>query len=258
MTKIIMSGCHGRMGTVVCRLAAENPATEIVAGIDSIEKSENLPFPVYKTIKDCTEQADAIICFERPTAEAEIFDVFDKTASERIPLVFCTTGLSAAANAAIEKAAESAAILRSANMSLGINLLSNILNRVSKILHDSNFDIEIIEKHHNQKLDAPSGTAILLANSINDALSGEMNFVNDRSKSQAKRERNEIGISAIRGGTIVGEHSAIFAGRDEVLEFTHIAQSREVFAVGAIKAAEFLKGKPAGMYSMQDLINNPC
>jgi len=155
----------------------------------------------------------------------------------------------------VRTASEKVAILQSPNMSLGINLLSNMLSRATKLLYDANFDVEIVEKHHNQKLDAPSGTALMLANTVNQALGGEMRIVNDRSNAHTKRERNEIGLHVLRGGSIVGEHSVVFAGLDEVIEFTHIAQSRDAFAVGALRAAEFIKGKPPGMYTMQDLIN---
>ena len=170
--------------------------------------------------------------------------------------MICTTGMSAEVEAAIVKAAEKVAVLRSANMSLGVNLLSALLRRASRLLYDADFDIEITEKHHNQKIDAPSGTALLLADSVNAAMKGKMRYVHDRSQSHKKRDRDELGIHALRGGTIVGEHSVIFAGLDEVVEFTHIAHSRNVFATGALKSAQFLIGKPPGLYSMQDLIDN--
>ena len=250
--KIIVCGCFGRMGTVVCRLADENPDIEVAAGIDVVEKPAL--FPVYKNINECTAQADAIINFASPNAKlSDALAIVDYSVSRQVPMVICTTGMPEELENAVKKAADKVAVLRSANMSLGINLLSGILKKAAKLLYDSGFDIEIIEKHHNQKLDAPSGTALFLADSIDNSLE-DMRYVNDRSQVHAKRDRNEIGIHALRGGTIVGEHSVIFAGRDEVVEFTHIAQSREVFAVGALKAAEFLIGKPAGLYTMQDVI----
>lgn len=256
MTKIILCGCFGRMGTVVCKLAAENPEVEVVAGTDCIEAAGKTPFPVYDEINKCEIPADAVICFERPAAVAAILSMLDYCVAKQVPLVLCTTGMPPEVEAAVDKAAEKVAVLRSANMSLGINLLSKMLSRVTQLFHGSGFDIEIIEKHHNQKLDSPSGTAILLANSINDALDGKMRFVNDRSKVHANRESNEIGLHALRGGTIVGEHSVVFAGHDEVIEFTHIAQSRDVFAKGTLKAAEFVRGKSPGLYTMQDLIGD--
>jgi 4-hydroxy-tetrahydrodipicolinate reductase len=244
------------MGTVVCNLAAENPNMEVVAGIEIVEAGGGMPFPVYGDINQCAMPADAIINFLPPTAAiSDALAIVDFSVKRQIPLVICTTGMPPELENALFAASKEVAILRSANMSLGINLLSGLLKRVSRLLHDTNFDIEIIEKHHNQKLDAPSGTALLLADSINNALDNKLSYTNDRSKTHAKRPLNEIGLHALRGGTIVGEHSVIFAGRDEVIEFTHIAQSREVFAVGALKAAEFICGKTPGMYSMQNLID---
>jgi 4-hydroxy-tetrahydrodipicolinate reductase len=243
------------MGTVVCRLAAENPKMEVVAGIEILEASGALPFPVYGDISQCAMPADAIVNFLPPTAAiSDALAIVNYSVEKNVPLVICTTGMPAELEAALEKASQKVAILRSANMSLGINLLSSLLNRVSELLHGTGFDIEIIEKHHNQKLDSPSGTALLLADSINGALGGKMDYVNDRSQRHAKRSHDEIGLHALRGGTIVGEHSVIFAGRDEVIEFTHSALSRDVFAVGALKAAEFVSGKNPGLYTMQDLI----
>jgi 4-hydroxy-tetrahydrodipicolinate reductase len=243
------------MGTVVCRLAAENPKMEVVAGIEILEASGAMPFPVYGDIFQYATPADAIENFLPPTAAiSDALAIVNYSVEKNVPLVICTTGMPAELEAALEKASQKVAILRSANMSLGINLLSNLLGRVSELLHSTGFDIEIIEKHHNQKLDSPSGTALLLADSINGALGGKMEYVNDRSQIHAKRSHDEIGLHALRGGTIVGEHSVIFAGRDEVIEFTHSALSRDVFAVGALKAAEFVNKKPPGLYTMQDLI----
>jgi 4-hydroxy-tetrahydrodipicolinate reductase len=174
----------------------------------------------------------------------------------RIPLVICTTGLSPEDSAAVKNASEKVAVFQSANMSLGVNLLVNLLGRASRLLYDSGFDIEIEERHHNQKLDAPSGTALMLADSVNHALGGGMEYTRDRSGRREKRGRKEIGLTALRGGTIVGEHAVLFAGQDEIIEFKHGAYSREVFAVGALKAAQFMKGKPPGRYDMQDMIND--
>ncbi|MCL1845898.1 MAG: 4-hydroxy-tetrahydrodipicolinate reductase [Defluviitaleaceae bacterium] len=269
MTRLIVSGCFGRMGEVVCRLAAENPRmSEVVAGIDleftddsSCSSRTGFPmhlsnFSSYESIRFCNDSADAIICFLPPNAEAELLDTLEKSAEKGLPLVFCTTGQSAKVNDAIAKAAKKAAVLRSGNMSLGINLLSGVLAKIAPLLHESGFDIEITEKHHNQKIDAPSGTAFLLADSINNSLGKKMRYVHDRSGAHEKRSRDEIGLHALRGGTIVGEHTVTFAGHNEVIELKHIAQSREVFAVGAIKAAQFLVGKPPGLYTMQDVTDD--
>ena len=255
MTKIIVCGCFGRMGKVVCSLAHAARNMEVVAGIDILSSGDGLTFPTFGDISSCGMEADAIVDFLPPTAVADTLAIVEYSVKKQVPLVLCTTGLSGDVENAVRTASEKVAILQSPNMSLGINLLSNMLSRATKLLYDANFDIEIVEKHHSQKLDAPSGTALMLANTVNKALGGEMRLVNDRSNAHAKRERNEIGLHALRGGSIVGEHSVVFAGLDEVIEFTHIAQSRDAFAVGALKAAEFIKGKPPGMYTMQDLIN---
>ncbi|MCL2047263.1 MAG: 4-hydroxy-tetrahydrodipicolinate reductase [Defluviitaleaceae bacterium] len=249
--KLIVCGSNGRMGTFVCRLAAENPSMEVVAGVDLA--SHGSAFPVFADINECTMSADVVISFLSPTAEALNLAMLKFCATRAIPLVLCTTGIEKL-EPEIKIAAEKVAILRSGNMSLGINLLAMLLKRVSKVLHDSGFDIEITERHHNQKLDAPSGTALLLADAVNEPFSGGLRYVNDRSQSHEARTRDEIGLHALRGGTIIGEHSVVFAGYNEVVEFKHSAQSRELFAVGALKAAEFLRGKPAGLYSMIDVL----
>ncbi|MCL2372671.1 MAG: 4-hydroxy-tetrahydrodipicolinate reductase [Defluviitaleaceae bacterium] len=254
MIKLILCGCFGRMGKVIQQLAAQAADMEVVAGIDIIPAESGLTFPTYSDIGSCNMTADAVVSFLPPTAVGETLAIAEYCVSRKIPLVLCTTGLSADVETAIRQAAEKVAILQSANMSLGINLLSNMLAKASRLLYDSGFDIEIIEKHHNQKLDAPSGTALLLGNTINNALGGNMNIINGRSNAHKKRARDEIGVHALRGGSIVGEHSVIFAGLDEIIEFTHIAQSRDAFAVGALQAVRFIKGKPAGLFTMQDLI----
>jgi len=240
---------------MVCRLAANEPGVEVVAGIDILSTGDGLTFPIYGDINECAIESDAIIDFLPPTAEADTLAVVEYSVKKQVPLVLCTTGLSADINVIVKKSSEKVAILQSPNMSLGVNLLSNMLNRAAKLLYDANFDIEIVEKHHNQKLDSPSGTALMLADTVNNALGGNMRLVYDRSQTHVKRSRDEIGVHAMRGGSIVGEHSVIFAGFDEVIELTHIAQSRDAFAVGALNAARFVHGKPAGLYDMQDLIN---
>ena len=173
---------------------------------------------------------------------------------KKLPVVLCTTGLSEEQLKKVEEASKETAILKSANMSLGINLLLKLLKDAAKVLAPAGYDIEIVERHHNQKLDAPSGTALALADSVNDALNNEYHYVYDRSQVRQKRDKKEIGISAVRGGTIVGNHEVMFAGTDEVIEFTHTAYSRSVFAKGAVEAGKFLAGKPAGMYDMGDVV----
>ena len=251
MIKLILCGCMGRMGRAV-RTAAENdPDCEIVAGVDTAGSGEGLTFPAYSAIGGCEMPADVVIDFSAADA---LDDLLRYGTGAGVPLVLCATGLSPEQQSAIRAASEQIAVFQSANMSLGINLIIHMMNRAARFLYDAHFDVEIIEKHHNQKLDAPSGTALMLAGAVSDALGGGMNYVYDRSHTRAKRDRREIGIQALRGGTIVGEHTVTFAGRDEVIAFTHTAQSREVFAVGALKAASFIKGKPPGLYDMQDLI----
>jgi len=244
------------MGSAVCRLASENKEVEIVAGVDVMPPGGGLSYPIYTDITQCQQSADVVICFFPPSAIADIEVLLGYCATKQLPLVLCTTGLPGNILEAVQQASVKAPILVSANLSLGINLLENMLGRATKLLYDAGFDIEIIEKHHNQKLDAPSGTAYLLADAVNQALGNKMQYVHDRSQTRNKRGRNEIGIHALRGGSIVGEHNVVFAGQNEVIELTHIAGSRDVFAVGAISAAQFVKGKPPGLYTMQELINS--
>lgn len=252
MTKIILNGCLGRMGRVVRALVEEDPSCEIVAGIDTASIGAALTFPTYSEFTGCDMPADVVIDFSGIGA---MHGLLQYGVQKHIPLVICTTGLTPEIMSDIREVSREVAVFQSANLSLGINLITNMLNRAAKLLCDANFDVEIIEKHHNRKLDAPSGTALMLADAINRATGGGMDYIYDRTDRREKRGKNELGIHALRGGTIVGEHSVVFAGCDEVVEFTHIAQSREVFAVGAVKAAVFLKGKPPGLYDMQDLIN---
>ena len=255
MTKIILCGCFGRMGTAITNLAAAMDDIQIVAGVDTLETSEMRNYPVYHNINNCSIQADVIISILPSPAIAATMELLDYTATNRVPLVNCTTGLPQHVLNAIADTAKTAAVLHSANMSLGVNLLTNILVRVSKLLYNSQFDIEIVEKHHNKKVDAPSGTAVLLADTINHALGGDMRVVTDRSTTHEERGADEIGVYSVRGGNIVGEHSVLFAGANESIEITHTAHSRDVFAAGALKAARFMKGKDAGLYTMQDLID---
>ena len=249
MVRIIFCGCYGRMGNAVRQIIKDTSDMEIVAGVDITEGTAE--FPVYASITDVKETADAIIDFSSPKA---LDSILSYATSKNVPVVLCTTGFSAEQLDDIKKASEKVAILRSANMSLGINTLVKLLKTATGILAENGYDIEIVERHHNQKKDAPSGTALLLADAINDAANGKYEYVYDRSERREVRPQNEIGISAVRGGSIVGDHEVIFAGLDEVIEIKHRAYSRSVFAKGAVSAAAYLKGKPAGMYDMSDVI----
>ena len=250
MVKLIMHGCNGRMGQVITQLADADENVRIVAGIDAYNKVLN-DYPVYKTVAECDVEADAVIDFSNAGA---VDQLLDDCAAKKLPVVLCTTGLSEEQIAKIEKTSEVTAVLKSANMSLGVNMLLKLLKEVTKILAPAGFDIEIVERHHNQKVDAPSGTALAMADSMNEVLNNEYTYNFDRSKERQKREKKEIGMAAVRGGTIVGEHEVIFAGADEVIEFKHAAHSKMVFAKGALEAAKFLAGKPAGFYDMSDVI----
>lgn len=250
MVKIIMHGCNGKMGQVITNICKEDENIEIVAGIDSYTGIEN-PYPVFKNISECQVEADVIVDFAVASA---VDDLLEFSIQKQMPVVLCTTGLSKEQLEKVEKASEKTAILKSANMSLGVNMLLELLQKAAKVLTPAGFDMEIVEKHHNQKLDAPSGTALAMADSINEALDGIYEYKYDRSQERKKRDKHEIGIHAVRGGNIVGEHEVIFAGTDEVIEFKHTAYSKAVFAKGAVEAAKFLAGKPAGRYEMSDVI----
>lgn len=250
MTRVIMHGCNGKMGQMITQIIAEDAEIEIVAGIDASDHIKNT-YPVFTDIADCDVEADAVIDFSTATAVDKLLAY---CVEKSIPCVLCTTGLSEAQLAKVEAAAEKVAILKSANMSLGVNMLLKILKEAAGVLAPAGFDIEIVEKHHNLKVDAPSGTALALADSINEEFDNEYEYVYDRSQARKKRDAKEIGISAVRGGTIVGDHDVIFAGNDEVVTFSHRAYSKAVFAKGAVQAAKFLKGKGAGRYDMKDVI----
>ena len=249
MVEVILHGCNGRMGQMLSELISKDEEMKVVAGIEPSGEAKN-DYPVYKSFDELKETADVIIDFSTASAIDGLLDYCEKT---HTPLVLCSTGLSEAQLDRVERLAKVSAVLVSANMSLGINVLLKLLKNVTKTLYGNGFDIEIVEKHHNQKLDAPSGTALALADVMKDELD-DISYNLDRSKVRKKRERNEIGISAVRGGTIVGEHEVIFAGTDEVIEIKHTAYSRAIFAKGAMSAAKFLKGKNAGKYSMSDVI----
>lgn len=250
MVRAIMHGCNGKMGRVITGLIRDDDAIEIVAGIDTYTGTAN-DYPVFESIEACDVEADVVIDFSNASA---VDHLLDYCAKKKLPVVLCTTGLSEEQLRKVEETAEQTAVLKSANMSLGINLLLKLLQNAAKVLGPAGFDIELVERHHNQKVDAPSGTALALADSVNEALDNQYTYVFDRSQVRQKRGEKEIGISAVRGGTIVGDHEVIFAGADEVIEFKHTAYSKAVFGKGAVEAAKFLAGKKAGRYDMSDVI----
>ena len=250
MVRAIMHGCNGKMGRVITGLIRDDDAIEIVAGIDTYTGTAN-DYPVFESIEACDVEADVVIDFSNASA---VDHLLDYCAKKKLPVVLCTTGLSEEQLRKVEETAEQTAVLKSANMSLGINLLLKLLQNAAKVLGPAGFDIELVERHHNQKVDAPSGTALALAVSVNEALDNQYTYVFDRSQVRQKRGEKEIGISAVRGGTIVGDHEVIFAGADEVIEFKHTAYSKAVFGKGAVEAAKFLAGKKAGKYDMSDVI----
>ena len=250
MVKVIMHGCNGKMGQVITKITAEDEELEIVAGIDKYTGIANT-YPVFADIHECDVDADVIIDFSNASA---VDGLLEYCVEKQVPVVLCTTGLSEEQLQKVEAASEKVAVLKSANMSLGVNLLLKLLKDATKVLAPAGFDIEIVEKHHNQKVDAPSGTALALADSINEELNNEYDYKFDRSIERKKRNKKEIGVVAVRGGTIVGEHEVIYAGNDEVIEFKHTAYSKAVFAKGAVEAARFLAGKRAGRYDMSDVI----
>ncbi len=248
MVNFIMSGACGRMGKVIAEAASQRSDVNLVCGVDVA--NDKTDFPLYSDFSSITEKADVIIDFSNPAA---LDGLLAYALEHEVPCVLCTTGYSEDQIAAVDKAAEKIAIFRSGNMSLGINLLIELSKMASKVF-GQDFDVEIVEKHHNKKIDAPSGTALMIADGISSVRTDDPEYIYDRHSIRKKRSTNEIGISSIRGGTIVGEHDVIFAGDNEVLTISHQAQSRNLFAVGAINAAAFLAGKPAGNYDMSDLL----
>lgn len=251
MIKLLLSGCCGHMGRTVTALVNSREGFEITAGVD-LKEDNNLDYPVFASFDEVNVNFDVIIDFSHPTALAGLLEYVNKM---HIPAVLCSTGYSDEQIEEINTSSKHCAIFRSANMSLGINLLSDICRQAAKILGD-NFDIEIIEAHHNLKLDAPSGTALMLEKSIEKGLDYKPELVYDRHDRRQKRDKKEIGMHAVRGGNIVGEHQIIFAGEDEIITFSHSARSKTVFASGALDAAAFMAGKKSGLYSMKDVISS--
>ena len=250
MIRVILHGCSGRMGRIITDICAADQEMEIVAGVDAFGDSY-AGYPVYRTLDECPE-ADVVIDFSNASA---IDGLLGYCSQKKLPAVVCTTGLSEEQTELLKRTSEVTAVLKSANMSLGINLIEALLAQAAPKLAAAGFDIEIVEKHHNQKVDAPSGTALALADACNGALSEPYEYVYDRTVRREKRPVKEIGISAVRGGSIVGDHDVIFAGQDEVITFSHRAYSRAVFGKGAVEAARFLAGKAAGFYTMSDVLS---
>lgn len=250
MVRLIMHGCNGAMGRTITGMVKEIEDMEIVAGIDLNVTAEN-GYPVFPSLDACTVEADVIVDF----ASAKAVDgLLDYCGRKRMPVVLCTTGLTEAQLAKAKEVSGQTALLRSANMSLGVNTLLKLVQDAARVLASAGFDIEIVEKHHNQKVDAPSGTALALAESINEAMDNRYHYQYDRTAVRAKRDPMEIGIQSVRGGSIVGEHDVIFAGKDEVVTFSHTAYSKAIFAKGALEAARFLAGRQPGFYTMADVI----
>ena len=250
MVRVVINGCNGKMGKMLDEVIASMEDVVIVAGVD-VEDQGIYSYPVYSSIEQCQQEVDAVIDF----TIAKITDqVLDACVAKGYPLVLCTTGLSSEQLEHVRQASAHIPIVQSYNMSLGINTLVKLLKAAAPVLSEAGFDIELVEKHHNQKIDAPSGTELLLADAVNEACENQYYYRYDRSSIRSKRDGKEIGISSVRGGTIVGEHEVIFAGTDEVIELKHQAFSKAVFAKGAVQAAKFLKGKTSGVYTMQDVI----
>ena len=249
MTNIAICGANGKMGKTVYNCIQERDNCKVIAGIDVYTK-QYADFPIVEKPSLLPEKPDVIIDFSNP---ASLDGLLGYCLSTGTPLVIASTGYSDEQIQQIKNAAEQIPVFFTFNMSIGINLLVNLAKKAAEVLGDR-FDIEIVEKHHNQKIDAPSGTAIMLANAINETLDNSKHYVYDRHSRRQKREKSEIGMHAIRGGTIVGEHDVIFAGNDEVITLSHSAASKTVFAEGSVNAAIFLKDKPAGLYDMQMLV----
>ncbi len=249
MLKIIISGINGRLGSVIHRVADDREDIQVVAGVDISDNGENT-VPVFANFQELAVKGDVIIDASHPSALAGLLDYAVKNG---VPAVLAATGYSEEQEAMVDEAARTIPIFRSANMSIGVNLLAQLATACAKVL-GNDFDIEIVEAHHNQKLDAPSGTAKMLAKAVEAGLDFTPEYVYERESKRQKRDHKEIGMHAIRGGTIVGEHEIIFAGRDEIITISHSARSKEIFAVGALNAAKFIADKDAGRYAMPDMI----
>ena len=250
MVKILMHGCNGRMGQVITGLVKEDENATITAGVDVYDGIKN-DYPVFSKLQDVNVDFDVIIDF----STASVIDgLLDYCEAVKKPVVLCTTGLSEEQIKKAKKVSETVAVLRSANMSIGVNVIMKLLREAVAKLAPEGFDVEIVEKHNNQKLDAPSGTAIALADVMNDEMGGCYEYIYDRSQVRKKRDKKELGISAVRGGNIVGEHDVIFAGTDEVITISHSAHSKAIFAKGSIAAAKYIFDKKPGMYDMSDVM----
>lgn len=250
MVRIILNGCLGKMGRMITSTAKNFTNVSIVAGVDKFTDPSVRDYPIFDDIRKCDIPADVVLDFSRPDS-LESIAAYCK--DKKLSVVFCTTGHSLEQLNFIDELSKIIPVFRSANMSIGVNVINNVLKQISSFLYE-NYDIEIIEKHHNQKVDSPSGTAILLANTIKGAIAESTEFIYGR-EGISKRESNEIGIHAIRGGSIVGEHEVLFAGTGEIISIGHTALSREVFAVGALKACEFMYNKTPKLYNMNDVLN---
>jgi len=251
MINIILSGCSGKMGRAVTVSVCDDDRCQIVAGFDK-NTSADMPYPVFENPSGFSENADVIIDFSHPSA---LLPLLDYAVGRNIPAVLCTTGLTSEQISAVMEASKKIPVFYSGNMSLGVNLLIELSKKAASILGQG-FDIEIVEKHHNQKVDAPSGTALMLADAISNTLESTPKYEYDRHSKRMMRTKNEIGIHAVRGGNIVGEHEVIFAGHDEIVTLSHSARSKEVFAVGAVNAALFLTTVEKGLYDMANLIQS--
>lgn len=251
MIRIIMHGCNGHMGQVISDIVAKEEDCVMAAGIDIHPESASNPYPVFSSLMDCDVEADVVIDFSNASA---IDELLKDCIAKKLPLVLCTTGLSPEQLEQAKAASQEIPLLRSANMSLGVNTIMKLVAAAASVLAHAGYDMEIVEKHHNQKVDAPSGTALALADAMNDVLNQEYTYQYDRSKERVKRSEKEIGISAVRGGTIVGEHEVFFCGQDEVVEIKHTAYSKAIFGKGAVQAAKFLAEQNPGYYNMSHVI----
>lgn len=251
MTRIIMHGCNGHMGQVISDIIAQDPDCVMAAGIDINPDAVSNPYPVFTSLKECTVEADVVIDFSSFKA---VDGLLEDCLEKKLPLVLCTTGLSPEQLARTEAASREIPVLRSANMSLGVNTIMKLVAAAASVLANAGFDMEIVEKHHNKKVDAPSGTALALADAMNEVLNHEYTYKYDRTQERVKRSEKEIGISAVRGGNIVGEHEVFFCGQDEIVEIKHTAYSKAIFGKGAVQAAKYLAGQKPGYYNMSDVI----